>query len=101
MTTGANPRRSARYRCGVADAGAAQPPAAQEPPVARSTVGRDDELAAIQRFLGPAPGPVAFTNNGYWHQNCLAPGDVVSGTLTAIDASGVSASAEFTGTCNS
>lgn len=42
----------------------------------------------------------AFSNDWYWHQNCLAPGDVVAGTLTATDASGVSKSATFTGTCN-
>jgi len=42
----------------------------------------------------------SFSSVGHWIQNCLVPGDTVSGTLTFIDASGVSASAEFTGTCN-
>lgn len=45
-------------------------------------------------------GSGAFSSLGYWHQNCLAPGDVVAGTLTATDASGVSRSTTFTGTCN-
>ncbi len=58
----------------------------------------DNEYTFPANFSTNSSG--AFSSSGYWYQNCLAPGDVVSGTLTAIDASGVSRSAAFTGTCN-
>ncbi|HEX8026030.1 MAG TPA: hypothetical protein VF484_07490, partial [Candidatus Limnocylindrales bacterium] len=58
----------------------------------------DNEYTFPAYFSTNAQG--AFTSSNFWVQFCLVPGDTVSGTLTAIDSSGVSASAEFTGTCN-